>query len=665
METLIMPPKPDSNERQPVSPPAERLSYPTPYDVRESMKKLKQVQQEQYTAILDARSPKKSVSPSSLEVPTYTHVVDVDTMTVHPEEHNSAEQQIEVHVLDTPVEETPFVAQVEGPVAVTVETPVVNPVVKVEQAPVQAPVVETPAPTVETVTKQEDSIPEEVIAEVAAKVSRKDFVKQQEDLFGAHDEVKAEDVPEGELTYEQYLAQRPVAKEGDFYHHNNRVYSAVPTGPMQNKKAIYEAKLDNSAADEHYEKLEVQANRNDVIDDAVKENEIKDVGYDKQIRINVEGESLVQQEPRLRGLLSVGEELLALHNSDLRGEEYDKTIKPLLDEKQVMYDDLHKLYQSEGYDDRALWYIEDKTNARTDPDYIPVEGSAYLNGEKVEILEFTETPDGKKAYTIEKADGQIYAVYTDEVTFKREFDKYEAPEEPDTESEAKLSRFQRTKKWFGKKVKHFQEYGGYTRMGYAFSGAMGKAGEWLTSYKVNEATMSAEEVQKQREKNRRHNIMGGAALFAAVAISSKLGFDFLQGFDGNDTQAHLPPDAGHASAGDFVPHLPAPAENADSVPMLPSLDQGGADYSPDPVVEAPVASSIGIDNPAFDIPSGGGGLDMYHDLGLTDDQWKQQAPELQRLFPHVLYIDNATGDIRFVAPGAQPLDFRQAVQVRN
>jgi hypothetical protein len=478
-----------------------------------------------------------------------------------------------------------------------------------------------------------------------AKISRKDFVEQQEDRFGANDDIKPEDVPEGELTYEQYLAQRPVAEKGDFYHHNNRVYSAVPTEPMKNKKAVYAAKYDTAAAGEHYDNLLDEANSNDVIDDALKENAIVNEGYGRTIRTNIEGEFLVEKDVRLKGLLRAGEELLALHNSKLTGEEFEKTIKPALEEKQASYDTLYEAYEAKGLDERALWYIEDKTNARVeDPDFIPVEGSAYLNEEKVTILDFTETPDGKKAYTIEKADGSIEAVDTSDVDFKREFEKYEAPEE-------KLSRFERTKKWFGKERKKIQEFGGLTYMGNAFSGALGKAGEWLNNRHIDEETMTPEQIQSQKLINRRNNLLGLAAGVVVGMLVQKTGVMIFDSFTppsaetvdtlglGENGYRYTGPvvEPGHADGGEFVPHL---------LDVVESMDVNG------------------VDNPAYNIPNSGGGEALFNGLNMSTEQWKEHAQELLKQFPDVLYPEN--GDVRFIEKGTPPIEFRKAIEkIRN
>jgi len=600
-------------------------------------------------------------NPAEISIPNYTHSFDLGTTAIHLEEVKTEPQNIEVHINDEEVVaevepetvETPVVEAVVEPVVVetvpvepvTVEVPISLVVEEPEVEPPVVPVAPVAPVIIDTPKSSEDEtevIPDEVIAEVASTMKRADFVKQQEDLFGANDEIAPEDVPEGEMTYEQYLAQRPVAEEGDFYHHNGRVYNAAPGGPTRDKKAIYEEKLNNSSADEHYLKLETQANIDSVYDEAVAANEIKSTEYDDLIRSNTEGEFIVQKDPMLKGLLKVGEELLALYNSELTGEEFEKKIRPELEEKQAFYDGLYEMYLKNGVDARALGYIHHKTTEQIEePEFVPVEGSGYVSGEKVDILDFTETPDGKKAYTIEKDDGSIEAVYTNEVEFRREFEEYEAPEE-------KLSRFDRVKKWFGKERRKYQEFGGKAYWGAIFS----TPGNWLDTRRM-EAGMSMAEIQAQKEKNRVTFVLGVAAFTAIKVTAQYAGLD-------------------HGGSGDFLASIfnnkPSVDTVANTYPSESAIDYAGQGSSetPDVVEVAPVpeqvaqpeAPVINIDNPIYNIPDGGNLSDVVHSFGMTDAQLAEHAPELMNLFPGTFYYGEA-GDLRVMDDGWLPAGARQ------
>jgi len=800
----------EANDKKPLK---ETEPTATAADVDRTMRNQKQDLYEKYISELQTGPDVYSNSPSPAEIkePVFTHEVmmggNMSSVPIELEVENTAPQEGQVFVLNEVPEPAPLLVEV-APEQQSEPEPVSTPTEEVQepapyidhfavglkketepeaaqplveapvqapvqvQAPVEAPVKEpvvapaeiipvVPVPVAEVAkdagTTPEDVIPEDVVAEVASTLKRADFVKQQEEAWGANDDIKAEDVPEGEMTYEQYLAQRPVAEEGDFYHHNNRVYNAVPTAPMKNKKAIYEDKLNASSSAEYYERSLTEANQTDAIDDATKEGEFKNESNDRILRTNVEGEFLVEKDARLRGLLSVGEELLTLYNSELTGEEFEKKIRPQLEATQATYDNLYELYENKGLDNRALWYIQDKTGARVeDPEFIPVEGSAFINGEKVDILNLVETSGGKKVYTIEKADGSVEAVYSDEVTFKREFEKYEAPEgevpvpvteavseseaevpeqsqeqeSPEVEPEEKLSRFERTKKWLSKEGDKLNEFG-IRAYGMAYIGNLwNKPKNWLTSRHIDEEKMTPEMIQTQKGINRRHNAIGFAALVGLALTARGIGLiddlthgDFIASLQlpdidtkslnhgpGHIEVGNADGGAGFDGSGDtFVPHAPAAAENADLVQMHPGVEggadtapvmeignadggagahtqpevgnadggagaggyeavtqpeighaDGGADFVPDASDGGGYeAVSFNVDNPAFNIPSGGGGLELFHELGLSDEQWKQHAPELLQQFPDVLYAEN--GDIRLLNEGLQPLDFRQAV----
>jgi len=648
IETPIVAPVETDVDRTPVS----------EAEVHEALEKLKS-----HFVAEDTEDPAPLIeggNPADISTPSYTHSFELGATAIHLDEVETEPQNIEVHVHDeveapakeVTVEEEPV--NVETPVAETVvEAPVKEEVVA-EVPVIQVPITlaTEPAVVVETPKAPEeesDVIPDEVIAEVASTMKRADFVKQQEDLFGANDKIAPEDVPEGEMTYEQYLAQRPVAEAGDFYHHNGRVYNAAPGGPTKNKKALYEEKLNNSSADEHYQKLEAQSNMDAVYDEAVAENEKKNISYDDVIRSNTEGEFLVQKDPMLKGLLKVGEELLALYNSDLTGEEFEQKIRPELEEKQAFYDGLFKMYIENGVDRRALGYIDDKTSARVeDPEFIPVEGSGYVDGEKVDILDFTETPDGKKAYTIEKDDGSIEAVYTDNVEFRREFETQEAPEEVIPEEE-KLSRFDRVKKWFGKERRKYQEFGGKAYWGGVFS----TPGNWLDTRRM-EAGMSMAEIQEQKEKNRTRAVLGLAAL-AAIRVTAQYagldhggGSDFMASIFNGKPDVDTTPSANTYPSISAIEHAAGQGQEEKLELFIPGNDQ----------IAQPEAPVVNIDNPIYNIPDGGNLSDVVHSLGMTDAQLAQHAPELMNLFPGTFYLGE-TGDLRINDDGWLPAGARQ------
>jgi hypothetical protein len=676
METLMSRPVP--NERQPLN---ERQPTATLADVGRAVQKL---QREKYNSgVPKAPDLYSYPNPAEINQPVFTHEIHLGATAVDLEVENSAPQD----AVEEPVSQPASNERQSGITVADIGRDTQN--FKREQREMYNSV----APKdlgVYSITNL-DQAPQ------LASTHEADL-----DATAVHVDVDVENSPQQAVEV-HVISEAPVKAPAEaFFKAPAPIETTVAVSAVESNKVE-----DLTPKDVVAEVAAKVSSGDSLVDEAIKENETRNESFDRTIRTNVEGEFLVHKDARLRGLLAIGEELLALHNSKLTGEAFEKTVKPALEAKKAIYDDLFEMYDSKGLDNRALWYIEDKTNARVeDPDFIPIEGSPYVNGEKVTIVDFTETPDGKKAYTIENADGSIEAVYTDKVSFKREFEKAETREreefevqedlvastEPvehkvvEIEPEEKLSRFERTKKWFGKEAKKVQEFGGLAYMGTVFSGTLGKAGDWLTSYHVNENEMTPEEIHKQRNINRRNNLIGGAALLIGAAVAAKVGFDFAPGASENLPSSMGTIDMGDVEIGhadgtvadgpEFVPQLPEAAENADTVPMLPSLTEdlnavtlpeighadGGADFVPS--IPTPTegfdALNINVDNPVYNIPSGGEGLDLFRDLGLTDSKWYEHANELQSLYPNSFYLEN--GDVRIMNQGLLPLDVRQTIE---
>jgi hypothetical protein len=474
-------------------------------------------------------------------------------------------------------------------------------------------------------------------ADETAPLSRKDFVKQQNELWGAYDDVKAEDVPEGELTYDQYLAQRPVAQKGDSYHMNGKARDAVSGNFMEEVK--YENAVATTNNVEHYEKL----------------------ADDEILRNKAEGKLLVESDPRLKDLLSIGEEMRSLYGKKAESEDFENEVKPQFDAKKEAFDVLRQHYQDKGLDERALDYIYDKTAFEIDNPgaAAPVEGSPYLNGEKVTILEYVEQPKGQRsAYTIEKADGSIEAVYTDEVSFKREFAQPENSTEVEPAEEEELSKFDRAKKWFEGGVKKLQAYAGNVYWGTTWN----QPGTWFAERGITEG-MSFEEVQKQKLKNRTNSILGRTAAVVVAAILIKNGNDFLMGLDNAPLFESAPatpegpivqtefgngnsiPDSGTIASVDN-------AEGYRTIGAVPSFFESGA------AAETP--SDAGIDNAAYDIPESGTGIGLFDKLELGADKWNQNAQTLADRFPNDFYREGS--DVRIAHPGMLSAEARQFIE---
>jgi hypothetical protein len=436
----------------------------------------------------------------------------------------------------------------------------------------------------------------------------------------AEPSLEQEPVAEGPITFEQYMAQRPARKEGDL-------------GFVSDK----------------------------ILDDALKSIEVEteddsEAKFQKVSRDIAEGELLVQASPRLKGMYALGIEMLALSNSDHESDEYETSVMPLLEAKMAMYDDLTDYYQEKGIDNRALDYIHEKTVMLVDdPEYESKVGAPYFGDEKITILEVVENADEDlKAYTIEKADGSIEAVYAKDVLFKLEEKQpleevqpeeqsleTEKPEDQlsednQLEAEPELSRFEKVKQFFGKERQKVQEFGGLNYMGELWS----QAGSWLTSLHITE-TMTEEQVEEQKHVNRRNLLIGAAATVAAVYVARNLGV-YIDGLDGSSSSAMLTDPSnmsGTEGSGVTETHGSiASMENAAPEAPAPSFFDSGAD------VQTPT-----IDNAVYDIPSGSGGLDLFSNAGLNADSWYDNAQSLADKFPND--FNRVGSDVRIAHSG--------------
>jgi len=606
-------------------------------------------------------------------------------------ESTIAEQPAELAVeapLETPVVEHEVAKADLGHVAIQ-ETPTEPEKVEVhvkDDKPEAKP--EAPAPLVlEKTAEAEDAIPADVEAEVAAKFTRKDFVKQQEDLFGANDKIKPEDVPEGEMTYEQYLAQRPVAQEGDYYHENGRVHDAVK-GTFA-KKELYAEKLDNANSIENFNARVDQANIDEAFDLSAVENMVDNESSDRIMRNNVEGAFLVEKDPRLKGLLAIGEDVLALYNNSANGAEFTKEAKATYEAKKAAFDDLYELYSGKELNFQGLSYIADKTAILDDPDHVAVKGSPYVDGEKVDIIDFTETATGN-AYLFKKADDSLEALYADDVTFKREFDAPQAPQETEVvevtqaeeietapaevklveefendetvEAEKAPTGKERLKNWFSKGIRKVQEMAGTEY----YNKKWHDANNWLTTHR-HDPNATPEGIQAQKEINRNRFLLGASAVLAVTAIARVAGLD--HGSNGEYIASifnNLSPDVdtsidisdnsrfgGNVSV-NALEHAAGQAEG-----------QGGPEQSLPllmPDGESVSQSGVNIENGIYNIPDGGNMTDVFHGLGLTDTQLVEHTPELVDLFPNVFSIDPIKGDIRIASDGWLPAEARMKLE---
>jgi hypothetical protein len=515
--------------------------------------------------------------------------------------------------------------------------------------PSQAPAVEatpapqpTPRPTPAVVAKPKPA----PVAVEPPRQSRPEFVKQQEALWGAKDKIAPEAVPEGEMTYEQYLAQRPKAEEGDIIHATDKKGNTILFDAVTGRrtKAEDHIQYDDAAAREAEQSYYANFQAKDMLekthDEALPINEVKTRNDAELIQLDAEGERLVAKELHLQDLLVLGEEILELHNSKLGAEAFEARIAPELERKKRQFNDLRELYGQRGDDQRVLDYITNKTMSFVeDPEYVRVEGSAFHADNKVTIVDVAETPDGQsKTYTVQGEEGEAYEVAESDVAFKRE---YQIPEQ----EQGKMDRF---KNWFSKEYGKLKEFGASAY----FAGKWHDRKSWINR---NTEGKTPEEAEAQRKTARTWGMLGlTAGVLTTSVIGHLTGTSVSEIFGGGDVTAALGPDltgpeltgigGNGATSADIPLELRTEMPTLDNAEMASEVVDASA---PEAAPAIPVEQTV--ENPAFNIPDGGSLTGLFEDLDLNTDVLEANKSLLAERFPGDFGIVN--GDIRINRPG--------------
>jgi hypothetical protein len=465
---------------------------------------------------------------------------------------------------------------------------------------------------------------EETKKENVPMQSHKEFVKQQEELWGAKDTIKPEDVPEGELTYEQYLARRPKLQEGDAFHTGDRVFGMVDGRVRPVKRQGYENSLEAQSQDAYYDQS----------------NETHYEATSETIRRDIEGEVIVGKSEQLSALLALGNEITSLKTSD---ETLSDETKKAIEVKSQMFDDLKGLYESKGLDPRGFAYIDARLNGSSAE---TPKGYASRNGERVTITDVTLV-DGETAYEIENGDGSIEAdVRANHIDFEQE--------RPDVEWKEGIG--ERVKKWFGKQKEYLRQYGGRAYMGHLFTSALDKvnsgvdkaaetrAAGWaanILNFRIKEG-MSEEEKDKIRNQNRRGVVLG-AGILAVAAIGAGVGIGIGSalshgGEHGADVATTYTGGTGGGESGHDMTLLAKDRYPASGgVDVLPLT--GGDSIDPS-VIEGTPSFNVELMN---NVPSGMGGEDLFRQLGIDPSKWYNNQNTLIQFSDDFYPLDGGVG----------------------
>lgn len=462
------------------------------------------------------------------------------------------------------------------------------------------------------------------------RTSYKEFKEKQEELWGANDKLDAKDVPDGELTWEQYLAMRPKAEADDVMHYGGKVRSAE-TGQFASK-AKYEARREDISADDHYDKINLKRDIEDAHEEALKENKTFDAKMSETVKANTEGELLVAKDPRLQAVLGLGRELLELQSKKASPNKYEKKIKSEFETKELMFNELMRLYKLDGADARALGYIENVTEQLRDFDKAPVKPEVTYNGAQVTVTGMEETAGGTKVYDITLEDGTTRKAVAADLEFSRD---YTAPEAE------KGNVVERIKEWFSKERKSIQQYGGMAWFSAKFDRIKRGLNDRTLNYGV-EDSMSAEQKDKLRRRNRVIAIAAGAALAGAAIFAISQGLSH-----GSDVSAtDLPTDLGSGTGGAAGTELGSEAaavgtgtSGVENLPLLSDVpDTSGVETAPPPDTSSGIETvPTPLPGEFFNVPSGQGGEALFTNLGIDPSKWYANEDTLLAQFPDDFY----------------------------
>ena len=517
--------------------------------------------------------------------------------------------------------------------------------------------VEEPTPSPKPIDKTPEETPPVVEAEVEVAVPEpeKDTdeapqpfdKKKQEELWGVHDKIAPEDVPEGELTWEQYIANRKAAEEGDVMHSTDKngrtiVYDAL-TGHRV-KEQDYMNQFERSSVQEHHDQAMVDKDHAD----ALEENERRTEGVNDILRTNAEGEVAVKKSDQLRGLALIGQELLALRDSTTNRELFTPELQKELASKEATFKDLYELYGDKGLDAAGLQFINDTYMEPYDDVKVkPYKGSAWHDNEKVALEDVITSPGGDKAYVVAGENGESRTVHAKEVTFKQEFEVPEPEKEPEEKG---------IKKWWNKVRAGF----------YKLGGAAFWAQEWargarssILEYGIDDS-LSDEEKERKRKRNRvAASITGGAIAVALIGGAWALGSNIVD-------EVNSASSGGGSPNPDTAGWLGFEQENIDAFDSPTSvgfavdsgavggesIDHSGprilpVEGSPDVEVLEPTSAY-----PEVTVQSGDGGEVLLSRYGIDSAKWYDIAERLYNEFPSHFYKEGT--DVRLMGAGPLP-----------
>ncbi len=469
-----------------------------------------------------------------------------------------------------------------------------------------------------------------------AKLDHQEDVLRREEAFGKYDDNVTP--AEGEVTYEQYLGQRPaegVIRDGDGFRH---------------------AQSGNFASREQYE---AQLSQVKAADSARENNELENEG--------------MYEVPQYDEM-TLSELAQAVNDAQYLGDR--AAVEQAREEAQERFT---MEIVNEGDDDESSEAAQERFDKMMHRFDALVESTVTYNGEKVVKGDAFEGPGGKKVFEVVDADGKMHLVYEGELTDTAPVEKVpvEAPvlvQEPAVEAPAlvepapvdgevhletttdedgkqvtrvsvlppkdtpvettaqvdkvedvqekgdtkQASRVERVKELFNKK-------GGLREM----LGMKYWEKRWHNRQKQRDQVLDHDVVEtdtpekaEAKRKRGRYILLAGAAAVAALAAGTLVG---------NVVKSH------DAQEAEPTGVLQTPHFTESTVPVEAEV----------PPVEAP---EVAIPPEVFNIPSGGGGEELFETAGIDPRVWYNNEATLLAQFPNDFYLMN-DGHVGIAHPG--------------
>jgi len=474
------------------------------------------------------------------------------------------------------------------------------------------------------------------LASERSRLERQEEVLNREELFGKYDEGVTP--AEGELTYQDYLDQRPaqgVIRDGEGFRD-------AQSGAFA-KKELYEAQ--QGTIQDHYDQVGGLVNTGEyqppnyddmgvvqLAKEASKARALGDRAGEEDVRAAVEhhltmdamkddSESPEQAQARYEAELarydSLVERFENLRNATTPAETFTAPVVDAAEEQpeepayEVVETDPTLPTNIPGNEFVMLGSPDVEDAAHVPVEATPSEETpADSNGEgESDVATIAE---GKELVVVENevvdeadlAKGKEVTIFDGEVT------------EP--------SRVERVKSWFKRERKSYQEYGGMAYWGERWNRAAKGLRDHTLDYGVTEET-SNEDREQKRKRNRVVILAGVAALGVVAATAISLGIHDGSGVEATTSGAGLDqvPSVAEVPAVDTTPLSPVevlPLEvgdgalGAESIPHLPEL---------------PVES--------FNISAGQGGEALFTNLGIDPSKWYANENTLLSQFPTEFY----------------------------